>query len=124
MRRFKICSFLLVMLLVGLASGCRSLRVDRSSREGPQGAGSGGGVAGSQSYSLNRSVIGESTGLPASNDQLYRATATLGSYLSQPQSLSDHYLVSHPLSKKALDLPPALQEEQQRASLKFKDSRR
>lgn len=68
----------------------------------------GGGIAASSAYQLSRAEIGSSFSVGQSKSDAYQTNAVLGYFLSESGTLSDNYKTHHPMSRKFLDLPPAL----------------
>lgn len=90
----------------GGGCSCRQTAEDQIGEEG-----SGGGVAKSLHYSLNRSELGASFSTPASESELYHSSAWLGNNLNQIEILSDSYKIRHLFTKKILKTPLTLQTE-------------
>lgn len=65
----------------------------------------GGGVAASTSYSIDRSEMGMSWEKMTSKDDGYQVSGTVGHFLSQGRTLSDNYLVHHPMSREVITEP-------------------
>ena len=104
MDRFKKRLFLTFLLLAVPLMGASSEEAFGCSCEGAPGQVTteipgGGGIAGSLNYTLDRSQIGISWESTASSNEGYRVSATLGHYLSHGRTLSDKYLVHHPMSR-------------------------
>lgn len=59
----------------------------------------GGGISESANYTLDRSQIGISWEATTSANEGYRVSATLGHYISHGRTLSDQYLIHHPMSR-------------------------
>ena len=68
----------------------------------------GGGVAASLTYSLDRSDIGKSYEGPESAKGTYKIGATLGNYLSQGRTLTDKYMIHHPMGREIISAASAL----------------
>ncbi len=109
LRPYKPFLFLLILLIIGIGgSGCRFMRVHHRAGEN-EGEGSGGGVAKSETYSLNRARMGVPWTMLTSENGTYTANASLANSLHQLEMISDRYTITHPLTKKVLEMPQELQ---------------
>ena len=119
-RWFSLALLLLSFPLVGVASkdilgvGCGGCGGPPPPAAGapPDGGGDqlpgGGGVAASLTYSLDRSDIGKSYGGPESAKGTYKISATFGNYLSQGRTLTDKYMIHHPMGREIVSAASAL----------------
>ena len=118
-RWFSLALLLLSFPLVGVASkdilgvGCGGCGgPPPAAEEAPVDNGDqlpgGGGVAASLTYSLDRSDIGKSYEGPESSKGTYKIGATLGNYLSQGRTLTDKYMIHHPMGREIVSAASAL----------------
>ena len=81
----------------------------------------GGGVAASLTYSLDRSDIGKSYEGPESEKGTYKIGATLGNYLSQGRTLTDKYMIHHPMGREIISAASALKAKENKENKEIED---
>lgn len=84
----------------GSGFGCSGIKGCRGRPIAPEPE---GGISASTFYSINRAEMGGSLNTVSSGSETYRASTQLGHFLSQGRTLSDKYLVRHPMSRKVPD---------------------
>lgn len=122
-KQMRLVLLLLAIPLLGAKSediigcgGCSGGPPEAVVEEAPTGDIPGGGVAASKSYSIGRAEVGMSTQVLTSTG--YVVSGTVGHYLSQGRTLSDRYLVHHPMSRNVITSASAALEESAKGDLR------
>lgn len=80
---------------------------------GDDGQAAVGSIAASESYYLKRAGIGFTFNLLVSEDETYRANASLGYFLFEPSVSSKRYTLEHPFALDVVPEAPEVEEEEE-----------